>query len=101
MATSSIEYPMHPVQVIEEQLEWILPIPTPFLVADPKQVAKILASSKDSKEDDCKRKAGDPTSDDQGKRPKSGSPKESSFRSGGYVLRCYCCGGEHLRKSCP
>ena len=101
LATSSIEYPMHPVHVIEEQLEWILPIPTPFLVADSEQVVKILASSKDSKKDDRKRKAVDSVVDDQGKRPKGGSPKESSFRSGAYVLRCYCCGGEHLRKSCP
>ena len=101
LATSSIEYPMHPVHVIEEQLEWILPIPTPFLVADSEQVVKILASSKDSKKDDRKRKAVDSVVDDQGKRPKDGSPKESSFRSGAYVLRCYCCGGDHLRRNCP
>ena len=67
LAASSIEYPMHPVQVIEEQLEWILPIPTPFLVADPEQVTKILSPRKNPKEDDRKRKAVDSTFDDQGK----------------------------------
>ena len=27
--------------------------------------------------------------------------KESNTQSGGYVLRCYRCGGEHLRRNCP
>ena len=101
LASSSIEYPMHPVHVIEEHLEWILPIPTPFLVTDPDQVAKILSSSKDSKEGDRKRKMVESTVDDQGKRPKGGSLKESNFRFEEHVLRCYGCGGEHLLKSCP
>ena len=76
LAASSIEYPMHPVQVIEEQLEWILPIPTPFLVVDPVQVTELLSASKDLKKGDRKRNAIDFILNDKGKWPMDGSPKK-------------------------
>ena len=51
LSVSSIDYPTHPVQVIEEQLEWILPTPTPYLFAEPVQVTEITSSDEDSKKD--------------------------------------------------
>ena len=67
LSVSSIDYPTHPVQVIEEQLEWILPTPTPYLFADPVQVTEITSSDEDSKKGNRKRKAVDTISDDKRK----------------------------------
>ena len=90
LVASSIEYPMHPVQVIEEQLEWIFPIPTPLLVADPEQVTKTLSLSRNSKKDDF-------TSDDKGKRLMDEFPKKQPKKA---ELRCFRCGGAHLHRNC-
>ena len=97
LSVSSIDYPMHPVQVIEEQLEWIIPTPTPYLFADPVQVIKITSSDEDSKKGDHKRKAVDTISDDKGKQPMDEPSKGRQEKAGKW---CYHCGGDHLRKNC-
>ena len=122
VSISSIDYPTHPVQAIEEQLEWIIPTPTPYLFADPVQVTEITSSDEDSKKDvnedikrrllrelgessssqgpkkdGCKRKAIDTISKNKGTRLMDGSSKGQQGKAG---KRCYHCGGDHLRRNC-
>ena len=97
LSVSSIDYPTHPVQAIEEQLEWIIPTLTPYLFADSVQVIEITSSDEESKKDGCKRKAVDTTSDDKGKRLMDGLSKGQQGKAG---KRCYHCGGDHFHKNC-
>ena len=51
ITVTSLEHPELPVRMLEGQMEWIQPTPTPYALVEPAQIVEVTSSEEDLEED--------------------------------------------------
>ena len=47
LTVTSLVHPEQPARILQQQMEWILPTPTPYLLVEPVQVIEVSSSEED------------------------------------------------------